>query len=194
MNPTPISLLERLRLRPDPASWQRLVDLYAPLLRNWLERYSVPHADADDLVQEVLSVLVRELADFQHDLRRGAFRRWLRTILVNRLHAFWRTRRSASVGAGGPAGDELLGRLEDPSDDLARLWDLEHDRYVLRRLIGLLETEFEPTTWAAFRLVALEGRSNAEAAAALGLSVNAVRIARSRVLTRMRQEAEGIID
>jgi RNA polymerase sigma-70 factor (ECF subfamily) len=194
MNPTPISLLERLRLRPDSASWQRLVDLYAPLLRAWLERYAVPHADADDLVQEVLSVLVRELADFQHDLRRGAFRRWLRTILVNRLHAFWRSRRSASAGVGGSNGDELLERLEDPSDDLARLWDLEHDRDVLRRLIGLLESEFEPTTWAAFRLVALEGRSNAEVAAALGLSVNAVRIARSRVLTRMRQEAEGIID
>ena len=81
MNPTPISLLEHSGLRPDSASWQRLVDLYAPLMRTWLGRYSVPHADADDLVQEVLSVLVRELPEFQLDLRRGAFRRWFRTIV-----------------------------------------------------------------------------------------------------------------
>jgi RNA polymerase sigma factor (sigma-70 family) len=193
MTQTPISLLERLRLRPDPESWQRLVDLYSPLLRDWLRRYAVSHADADDLIQEVLTVLVRELPDFRHDLRRGAFRRWLRNILVNRLRTFWRSRRATLEGARGNEIDELLGRLEEPSDELARLWDLEHDRYVLGRLTELLKTEFEPTTWQAFRLVALEGQSHAEAAAGLGLSVNAIRIAKSRVLKRMRQEADGLI-
>jgi RNA polymerase sigma factor (sigma-70 family) len=193
MTQTPISLLERLRLRPDPESWQRLVDLYSPLLRDWLRRYAVSHADADDLVQEVLTILVRELPDFRHDLRRGAFRRWLRNILVNRLRTFWRSRRAALEGATGNEIDQLLGQLEEPSNELARLWDLEHDRYVLGRLTELLKTEFEPTTWQAFRLVALEGQSHAEAAAGLGLSVNAIRIAKSRVLKRMRQEADGLI-
>src|SRR5258708_29200169 len=91
---TPISLLERLRLRPDPASWQRLVDLYTPLIHHWLGRYHLQSADTDDLIQEVLATLVRELPEFRHDLRQGAFRRWLRGVAVNRLRNFWRARRT----------------------------------------------------------------------------------------------------
>ena len=82
-------------------------------------------------MQEVLAVVVRELPGFRHNQRPGAFRAWLRTILVNRLQAFWRARRSQPIAAGGIAEPELE-QLEDPEDDLGRLWDQEHDRHVLR--------------------------------------------------------------
>src|SRR5690348_14344538 len=100
MSVTPISLLERLRLQPDEASWKRLVDLYTPLIHNWLRRYSLPASDSDDLTQEVLQVLIRELPHFQHDLRPGAFRRWLRNVTVNRLRMFWRERRLRPTATG----------------------------------------------------------------------------------------------
>src|SRR5438270_14034084 len=100
MPETPVSLLERLRLRPDGVAWQRLVDLYTPLIQKWLRYQALEPADVEDLVQEVLGVLVRELPQFRHDLRRGAFRRWLRTITINRLRMFWRARRSRPVATG----------------------------------------------------------------------------------------------
>ncbi len=189
---TSVSLLDRLRLQADAEAWKRLVELYEPLLNSWLRRYAVPPADAADLVQEVLTVLVRELPEFRHDLRRGAFRRWLRNILLNRLRNYWRSRRRVGETAGD--ADGILGQLEDPSDRLERLWDQEHDAYVLVRLTELLRKEFEAATWDAFRLTALEGQPYSEVAAVLGLSVNAVRIAKSRVLKRMRQEVAGLID
>jgi RNA polymerase sigma-70 factor (ECF subfamily) len=187
---TPVSLLERLRLRPDPASWQRLVDLYAPLIRGWVGRYGLQPTDFDDVSQEVLATVVRELPGFRHDLRRGAFRRWLRTIAVNRLRNFWRARGRTA----GPDPEPALARLEDPSSDLSRLWDEEHDRHVARRLLELIEPEFEPATWQAFRLLVLEGLETREVAERLGVTPNAVRIAKSRVLGRFRREAEGLID
>jgi RNA polymerase sigma-70 factor (ECF subfamily) len=190
---TPISLLERLRLSADAASWQRLVALYTPLIAGWLRRQDVQAADLDDLTQEVLGTLVRELPNFRHDLRRGAFRRWLRTICINRLRAFWRSRRPCPVG-GDPGREHLLEQLEDPESDPSRLWDEEHDRHVARRLLELIEPEFEPATWRAFRMLVLEARPTREVAAALGLSANAVRIAKSRVLARFRQEIDGLID
>jgi RNA polymerase sigma factor (sigma-70 family) len=190
---TPISLLERLRLHPDAAAWQRFVQLYAPLIGAWLRGQNVQAADLDDLSQEVLATLVRELPRFQHDLRRGAFRRWLRTMVVNRLRAFWRTRQQRPR-VGEPGGEDVLDRLEDPDSDLSRLWDEEHDRHVVRRLLELLEPEFEPTTWQAFRLLVLEGTGTRETAATLGISPNAVRIAKSRVLARFRREIDGLLD
>ncbi len=193
MSDTPVSLLERLRLRPDADSWRRLVDLYTPLIRDWLRRQDVQPADVDDLTQEVLGTVARELPHFHHDLRRGAFRRWLRTVTVNRLRNFWRAAR-VRPAVGGGAFEEALDCLADPDSDLSRLWDEEHDRHVVRRLLQLIEPEFEPATWRAFRLLVLDGLPARDVAAALGLSVNAVCIAKSRVLSRFRQEIEGLVD
>jgi RNA polymerase sigma-70 factor (ECF subfamily) len=89
MPDTPISLLERLRLRPDADSWRRLVDLYTPLIVGWLRAHSsLQVSDVEDLTQEVQAVLVRELPQVRHDLQPGAFRRWLRTVTVNWLGTF----------------------------------------------------------------------------------------------------------
>jgi RNA polymerase sigma-70 factor (ECF subfamily) len=191
---TPLSLLERLRLRPDPASWQRLVELYTPFVREWLARQAIQPADVDDLTQDVLATVVREMPDFHHDLRTGAFRRWLRTITLNRLRSFRRSRQPYPVGAGTDEQESVLAQLEDPQSDLSRQWDELHDRHVLCRLLELIEPEFEPPTWRAFRMLVLEGVPTADVAGALGLSANAVRIAKSRVLARLRHEAEGLID
>lgn len=194
MPDTPISLLERLRLRPDEASWRRLVDLYTPLIHNWLRHHGIIDSDSDDLSQEVMQVLVRELPNFQHDLRPGAFRRWLRNVTVNRLRVFWRDRRSRPTATGANDFGHVLDQLEHPNSNLSRLWDEEHDRHVARRLLELIEPEFEPATWRAFRGLVLEGKRTADVAAELGISSNAVRIAKSRVLSRFRQEIEGILD
>ncbi len=193
MTATPISLLERLRLQPDADSWQRLVDLYAPLIARWLRGLDVQPTDVDDLTQETLAMLVRELPAFHHNLRPGAFRRWLRGIVLNRLRTLRRTRQPLSA-AGAPSLEQTLGRLEDPASDLSRRWDEEHDRHVVRRLLELIEPEFEPATWRAFRMVVLEGKPTREVAVTLALSANAVRIAKSRVLARFRREIDGLID
>jgi RNA polymerase sigma-70 factor (ECF subfamily) len=191
---TPISLLERLHLGPDPASWERLVALYTPLILGWLQRYGVQPADADDLLQEVLTVLLRELPEFRHDLRRGAFRRWLRAIVVNRLRPFWRSRKTRPQPVGQTDLETVLDQLEDPESDLSRQWDEEHDRHVVRRLLELIEPEFEPATWQAFRLLVLEGLPTATVAERVGITANAVRIAKHRVLARFREEIEGLVE
>ncbi|MBM4072665.1 MAG: sigma-70 family RNA polymerase sigma factor [Planctomycetes bacterium] len=189
MPDTPVSLLERLRLQPDALAWQRLVDLYTPLIRGWLARHGLQASDADDLTQEVLRIVVQELPSFRHDLRTGAFRRWLKNILLNRLRIFWRQRRPATGDH-----DRILNQLEDPDSAPSRLWDQEHDQHVTRRLLELIEPEFEPASWRAFQMLMLEGKSTADTAAGLGLTPNAVRIAKSRVLRRLRQEIEGLVD
>jgi RNA polymerase sigma-70 factor (ECF subfamily) len=191
MPETPVSLLERLRLCPDEAAWRRLIHLYTPWIREWLRRQGLNPTDAEDLVQEVMVVLVKELPNFRHDLRRGAFRRWLRGVTLNRLRVFWRQRRRE---AAPPALDALLAQLDDPESDLSRQWDHDHNRHVVRRLLELLEPEFEASTWQAFRLVVLDGKATADAAATLGLSPVAVRIAKSRVLSRFRREIDGLVD
>jgi RNA polymerase sigma-70 factor (ECF subfamily) len=92
-----------------------LVDLYTPLIRDWLRRYGVLDSDRDDLTQEVMQVLVRELPNFRHDLRPGAFRRWLRNVTVNRSRVFWRDRHPHPVPSGDSDLGHVLDQLEDPN-------------------------------------------------------------------------------
>jgi RNA polymerase sigma-70 factor (ECF subfamily) len=193
MADTSVSLLDRLRSQPDSASWQRLVDLYAPCIRGWLRRQGLQQSDADDLAQDVLAVLVRELPAFQRQ-RPGAFRAWLRTITVNRLRNFWRARQGRPAATGDSDFVQRLEQLEDPHSELSRLWDREHDQHIVRRAMELIEDEFAPSTWRAFRQVAVDGASVDAVAAEMGLTANAVFIAKSRVLNRLRKEIEGLVD
>jgi RNA polymerase sigma-70 factor (ECF subfamily) len=190
---TSVSLLERLRTQPDEAAWRRLHDLYRPLIRHWLMRDPSLREEADDLVQDVLAVLVRELPNFDRE-RLGSFRRWLHTVTVNRLKHFWRSRRHRPHPLGDSSAESLLAQLEDPASELSRQWDRDHDQHVMHRLLELIEPEFTPTTWQAFRRVVFEDEKAAQVAADLGLSVNAVLLAKSRVLSRLRQEGRGLLD
>ena len=191
MSETSASLLDRLGDRADAEAWGRLVELYTPLIRGWLRRQGLPEADVDDLAQDVLGIVVRELPEFRHNHRVGAFRAWLRVITTNCLRQAWRARKHRP--AWGELGS-VLDQLEDPASTQSRLWDREHDRHVLDRLLAALEPDFRPATWAAFRRVALEGAEPELAAAELGLTVNAVLIAKSRVLQRLRQLSAGLLD
>ncbi len=190
---TSASLLERLHSASDQAAWQRLDDLYRPLIQRWLQRDPALGEEAEDIVQEVMGVLVRELPGFQRR-RTGSFRRWLREITAHRLLTHQRSRRNRPRALAAPPEECPLTQLADPNSELSRQWDEDHDRYVLRRLMELIEPMFEPTTLAAFRRVALDSIAPADAAEELGLSLNAVLIAKSRVLSRLRQEAEGLIE
>jgi RNA polymerase sigma-70 factor (ECF subfamily) len=195
MSDTRKSLLIRAQTGNADA-WQDLIALYRPLIVGWLRRQGVRPDQVDDLAQDILLTVVKHLPSFSHSGHRGAFRSWLRTIARNCLIDFWnrsKARGRTAAGEGGAEG-EALRQLEDPDSELNRQWDEEHDRYVLRCLLDLMELEFEPSTVRAFRRVTLEGASAAEAGEELGLSVGAVYAAKSRVLGRLRQAAEGLIE
>src|SRR5947209_8682863 len=194
MNTTSLGLLERLKhARPDASEWRRLRDIYSPMIRHWLSRLPNLHDEVDDLTQEVLVVLFRELPSFERR-RDGSFRAWLRQITVNRMGAFCKTRRKHPLATGGPQTDQLLAQLADPTSDLARQWDRDHDEYVFRKLLAIVEADFEPGTWQAFTRFAVEGRPAAQVAAELGLTESAVVQAKFRILKRLREEAGALLD
>ena len=194
MSQTSATLLERLSDRSDSVAWRRLMDLYSPLINNWLRRYGVSAEDAEDLTQEVLGVVVREVSRFEHNGRVGAFRTWLRTIAINCLRQSLRSRRLRSQATGSSEVTVMLDQLEDPASDLSRRWDWEHDQHVLARLMELIEPDFRPATWRAFRRQVIDGASAETVALEMGLTVNAVLIAKSRALSHLRQTARGLVD
>ena len=190
---TSISLLERVRERDDEASWRTLVEIYTPLIRGWLNRHAGLDADAEDVIQDVLAVVVRRIPEFRREPRVGAFRAWLRTITINCFRDTWKARRRVKPAADSRV-DEFLQQLADPASGLSRVWDKEHDRHVTQRLLQIIRGEFTEKTWLAFQRFALADEPAETVAADLGMTVNAVFIAKSRVLTAPRREGAGLME
>ncbi len=186
MHTTPPSLLDALRHRADQVGWVRFVNLYSPLLCHWARRLGLLDAEVDDFVQDVFLLLVRKLPDFEYQPSQR-FRGWLWTLTVNRLRE---TRRRKAL-PNEPVAD-LDERLQvDVSCDLD---EAEYRQYVVSRALQLMQSEFETTTWRAFWESTTNERPAREVAAELGMTVDAVYASKSRVLRRLRQELEGLLD
>lgn len=182
---TAVSLLERLHQPNQPQAWNRFVQLYTPLLCAWARRLGLQHNDALDLVQDVLTHLLRELPRFQYDSGKS-FRGWLHVVLVN----VWRNRKQNRTTSLPDAVADGLA-VPDPNADFA---EGEYRQHLVARALQIMRTDFQPVTWKACWEYLVCDRPPEEVAAELQISVNAVYLARSRVLARLRQELVGLLD
>lgn len=193
MSTTSHSLLERLKAaRPDDSDWVRLQKIYLPMIRKWIARVPGLSDEMEDIAQEVMAVLSREIGQFERR-REGSFRAWLRQVVVFRMRS-WRRSQRRRPALGLDLAEGFLDELADPNGDLAREWDLDHDRHVFAKLMAIIGPDFSPSTWEAFRLYALEGRDADDVARDLGMTRDAVTRAKSRILKRLRTEAGDLLE
>jgi RNA polymerase sigma-70 factor (ECF subfamily) len=168
-----------------PEGWRRLAELYAPVLRRWCRRAGLGDADADDVTQEVFLTLRRHLGSFRRDRGCGRFRAFLSSVTRTRIadHRRRRARQPPLLDA------DALALLQDQTLDAGAV-DPEFRDLELRRALDLVRGEVTAATWQAFWRTTVEGRPAEDAAAGLGLSAGAVRLARLRVLRRLRRLLE----
>lgn len=185
---TSVSLLRRLRRPDEPAAWERFVELYAPMIRAWVKRQGLSDVDADDLSQEVMTTLVQKLPEFEYSPEKS-FRGWLRTVSVNKTRDFFR-RKAARKEKGSVADAELA---VEP-DHWEFIEEAEYRAQLVGRALRIMQAEFRPATWQACWQHLVEDRPAGEVAAELEITVNAVYIAKSRVLRRLREELAELLD
>ena len=191
MRATRISLLERLKMDGDEAEWADFVATYRVLLESWLNQIGVSPQDRDDIVQDVFTAVLKELPQFEHNGRVGAFRRWLRNVMANRLRRMWARR--AQMGHRQSL-ESLADELADDQSELSRSWDGENESHILDLLLHRVSHRFDAETMMAFTKVTLEGVPPAEVAQSLGISLGALRVRQHRVLRSLREVGRGILD
>jgi RNA polymerase sigma factor (sigma-70 family) len=187
---TSASLLARLRLAPaDQTAWSAFVDRYGRKIYGWCRHWGLQEADAQDVTQDVLVRLAGKMRDFAYDPSRS-FRAWLKTLARHALSDFCDAR--GRIGAtGGSQALELLQSVE-AREELVRRLEEEFDQEVLEEAIARVRTRVTPKSWRAFELTAHEGRSGAEAAEALGMTIAAVFVAKGRVQKLLQEEVRRL--
>lgn len=179
----------------DALAWRRLMDLFGPTVYSWCRRAGLKAEDAADVGQEVFQAVATHIADFRRTSPGDTFRGWLWTITHNKIRDFWRRRQGHAEGAGGSAAQWALGQIPQQDSGSFSAMDLPDTRSsLLRRALELIQKEFTEQTWQAFCRVTVEEQAPADVAAALGMSVGAVYIAKSRVVHRLREELAEFLE
>ncbi len=192
-HPTLSSMLMTGVKQMDAAAWSRLVGTFGPIVYRWCRMSGVSPADTPDVVQEVFASVARGIGDFQRQKCEGSFRSWLATITRNRVRDHFRrlAKRDAAEGRA-IGGTDALDRLrqfgmDEHAESLeSTICPASIQQPLVRQILVSVESEFEPATWRAFWLTAVDGQPASVAATATGISVASVYQAKSRVLRRLR--------
>ena len=178
------SLVERAR-GGDQAAWSQLIAWINPLLLHWCRKAGMQDADTLDICQEVAHAVSRNLQTFQQT--QSSFRGWLKVITASKVSDHFRRRyREPQAVGGSDAHEQIQNHIDpQPGDTDATA---EEEGILYRQALELLRQEYAEKTWQAFWKVVIEARTPAEVAAELGMTTNAIYLARSRILGRLRRE------
>ena len=179
--------------RQDPLAWHRLVQLYGGLVYSWCRKLGVSQADAADVFQEVFRSVHTHIADFRRDEPGHTFRGWLWTITRNKIRDHFRRVAGRPQATGGTdAMLQLLNFAEEQSSMLGEQSQSWQQSSSFLAGMEMVQAEFEDRTWQAFWRTTVDDVPTSVAATELEMSINAVRLAKSRVLRRLREQLDAL--
>ena len=176
-----------------PEAWNRLVDVWGPIVYGWCRRHAIQPSDAADIQQEVLLRIHQKIPEFQPKTFKG----WVWRITERKIADRFRHGQQRPKAIGGSSANRQVQNQADPDcldpgDDADGLPYIDADCLIVRQVLKVIRRDFAQQTFDAFWRTAVEGQSAPEAAEALGMTVPAVRQAKCRILKRLREELEGV--
>jgi RNA polymerase sigma factor (sigma-70 family) len=186
MNTTRSSLINRVRDFGNASSWVEFDRLYRPLLAEYARRCGIDRVDAEEIAQQCLQVVVRQIPEFQ---KRKSFRGWLWAIADNKIKRYFRDRKARRCLAPGALADKAAA-VETPDQEWERQWELAHLAYCIDNVRG----DFAEHTFRAFELYVIHEKPVAEIVRTLGMTANQVYVAKSRVCCRIRERFHELME
>lgn len=193
MNSTSESLLIRVRATNDFQAWSQFVDLYTPMIFGWARKTGLSSTDAGDLVQEVLTVAFEKLPTFDYQADQS-FRGWLRTVTINKRRELIRKQRLKPVAA---RTSEFVNLSDQNGIDVNRLktaWDLDYQRQVVAQAMEIIRPEFREITWNALYEFVTSDLDAATVAQKHSVSQWTIYGAKTRLIKRLKETLEGLLD
>jgi RNA polymerase sigma-70 factor, ECF subfamily len=187
------TLLEQVRAQR-PEAWQRLVQLYSPVVYHWCRQGGLSRDDAPDVVQDVFADLVRDIGGFRRERSGDSFAAWLRTVTRNKVINHFRRRVGRPAAQGGTDAYVRLQQVPETSELSESAPPGEVNKLVTPVGLKLLRAEFEDRTWEAFWRATFQHEPPARIALEMGMSIDAVYQAKSRILRRLRRELDGLLE
>jgi RNA polymerase sigma-70 factor (ECF subfamily) len=184
------SLILRLADRHDVAAWTEFLEVYERAVFRFARSRGLQAADAEDVTQRVLAVIVEKAPTWNADPARGRFRGWVLRVARNLSARARRDQRYRPRTAEDSIAARLLEDITAPGDDADDPFEAEYRKALFHWAVERVRDVVKDTTWQAFWQTAVEGREPTLVAEALGVSLATVYTAKCRMLAKIRGEVD----
>ena len=186
------SLIVRLKAK-DQEAWRRFVQLYGPLVYHWCCRFGLQEAEAADVGQEVFRTVSSSIDGFHLEEKGDSFRGWLRTVTRTRTIDFLRRKAKEPEAFGGSDARAMLQELPETFTEYSSSPE-DEQRILVRQVSDMVLENCKAESRQAFLRVVVAGEPPSSVAADLGMTVNAVYLAKSHILRRIREELALLVN
>lgn len=191
---TRVSLLVRIKDSGDEQAWEEFNKVYQPLLFGYFMKHNLQPADAEDLSQDVMRTIIKNIENFEYDPKKGSFRAWLKAVSRNKAINFLKHSGRKSQGSGRTTIIQFVENQPSEETEEDFEWDKEYRKRLFEWASEFVKKEVSTQTWQAFWMSSIEEKSGEEISETLGLSPGAVYSAKCRVLARLKKRIEYIAD
>ena len=190
---TSLTLLDRLKAE-DAIGWERLSNVYGPLVYQWARESGLQADDAADVVQEVFRGLLKSIHNFRKEKPSDTFRGWLYVVTRNKIRDFARKQSKLPAAQGGTEFNLRLNELPDSCAEESTAAGKSEVSGVYSRAIETIKDGFGEATWQSFWRMTVKNEPAKEIAEDLGLAVWTVYKHKARVMKKLRGEFGDLID
>ena len=195
LNPTRYSLLSRLQGWEDQDSWRDFFDTYWRLIYTVAIKSGLTDPEAQDVVQETVVCVAKDIAKFKRDRDRGSFRAWLRNLTRWRINDQLRKRAHFRTVENVDLLTEShpMAQIPDPaSPELEAIWDEEWKANLLEVATERVRRRVREEHYQIFDLYVMRRWKARDVAEALGVSVGQVYLAKHRVASEVKSEVREL--
>ena len=193
------TLLSRLRNLDDQESWRTFFDLYWRLLYNVARKSGLDDVGAQEIVQETVIAVARQMPEFRYDPTRGTFRQWLLRItrrrIIDHLRRVYRQPPRAEVALESlDENEEHAAAVTDQRSAIDAAWDEEWEKSTFDAALAQVRAAINPRHFQVFDYCVLKEWPASKVAATLGLNAAQVYLAKHRVAQAMKRAVRRIND
>lgn len=163
----------------DSEAWALLVEIYSPVIFVWCRQRGLSPHQAQDVGQEVWTSVWQGLGAFRKHAVAHSFRRWLATIVRNKINDLYRKTKEKELIA--PESIGTLGQVENDCEN-------EDVKVIFTKIVEWIASKYREHNCRAFILCYADGLEREEVAKTLGLTRNQVDLACSRILRGLKVE------
>jgi RNA polymerase sigma-70 factor (ECF subfamily) len=189
-NSVSTSVLERAKLG-DQDAFRMITQLYAGLVYHWIRKRGLSPEHTEDVSQQVFMAVIHNLKTFQRTKPADSFRAWIRTITRSKIVDHIRKNTGVEIAFGGDKSLNEVATIENDDEDEE---DDRDSAILYQKAVQFVKGEFADKDCRAFLMLVVDGIPAKDVAQILGISVNSVYIAKSRILKRLQDEFADLID
>lgn len=198
--PTRATLIQRLKDWQDQASWQDFFDTYWKLIYGVAIRGGLTTSEAQDVVQEIMLAVAKQMPTFQYDPALGSFKAWLLNLTRWRISDHIRRRGKHPVD--DPTDDEnqddktkIINQVADPASQnlhIEALWDEEWEINLLAVAVGKVKRKLDPLKYQIFDFYVNKGWLPDKVADTFDMPVEQVYMIKHRVTDMVKEEVKRL--